>query len=262
MTYARVGEILKGAALDAKQKKQHDAVLAALKMLGRARFKQAEAQAVKFDPSSWSRYLLSADRKPLDSILRALPEALARESMTRQDVVKMADAATTDARREALLVAALVWGKGPRNNRMFPSFVRLLSDPRLATALTTSANHAREGRPADAYRAWRKSGVRGLGEAFFTKWLWAASHIGGNEFTVDRPRCLVLDIRVWNSLGHKDHAWSSVIAAETKRRAERYEAYTRACALWAEELRVTAEQVEWALFTANGSIRAMSTQKT
>lgn len=247
--------------MDSQQKKQHDAVLAALQKLSTAHFEQAETQAVKFDPESWSRYLLSADRRPLESILQALPEALARGSMTRQDVVKLADAATTKARREALLVAALVWGKGPRNNRMFPSFVRLLSDPRLETALTTSANHAREGRPADAYQAWRKSGVRGLGEAFFTKWLWAASHIGGNEFTVDRPRCLVLDIRVWNSLGHKDHPWSSVVAAGTKRRPERYEAYTRACALWADELGVTPEQVEWALFRANGSVKASAASK-
>jgi hypothetical protein len=247
--------------LDSKQEKQHYLVLAALRKLGKSWFRQADAQDVKFDGASWNTYLSRAGRNPIGSILRAIPDALARESITRGDVISLAHEATTESGREALLVGALVWGKGPRNSRMFPAFVRLLSDPRLDSALVTTATQAREGRPAEAYSAWRGSGVAGLGEAFFTKWLWAASHTGGAEFHPEKPRCLVLDIRVWNTLGHADHHWSSVVAAGTNRRAQRYEAYTRACALWAEDLGVSDEQVEWALFAANGSLEKMAATK-
>jgi hypothetical protein len=48
------------------------------------------------------------------------------------------------------------------------------------------------------------------------------------------------------------------VAAGTNRRADRYEAYTRACARWAKELDVSAENVEWALFRANGKIEEKS----
>jgi hypothetical protein len=244
--------------MDSKQEKQHDLVLTALRKVGKSRFGQADAEPVKFDTASWNTYLSTAGRKPIGSILRAIPDALARQTITRRDVISLAHAATTKSGREALLVGTLVWGKGPRNNRMFPSFVRLLSDPRLDSALVASATHAREGRPAEAYSAWRRSGVSGLGEAFFTKWLWAASHTGGETFSPERPRCLILDVRVWNTLGHADHRWSSVVAAGTNRRAQRYEAYTRACALWSKHLSVSAEQVEWALFSANGSLKKMA----
>lgn len=244
--------------MDSKQEKQHDHVLAALGKLGKSSFGQADAQSVKFDAASWNTYLSRAGRKPMGSILRAIPDALAGGIITRRDVISLAHGATTTSGREALLVGALVWGKGPRNSRMFPAFVRLLSDPRLDSALVASATHAREGRPAEAYSAWRRSRVAGLGEAFFTKWLWAASHTGGATFSPERPRCLVLDVRVWNTLGHADHRWSSVVAAGTNRRAQRYEAYTRACALWGEHLGISAEQVEWALFSANGSLKQMA----
>jgi hypothetical protein len=247
--------------MNAPQRKQSDRVLGALKLIDVGEFTRAAEEPIAFNTAAWNRYLMQADRKPLASILRSVPHITQRETITRGDVIALGADATTKAQREALLVGTLVWGKGPLNNRMFPAFVRLLNDPNLDAALVASATHARAGRPADAYRSWRSSGVKGLGEAFFTKWLWAASHIGGHEFTAERPRCLVLDIRVWNSLGHKDHQWSSVIAAGTKRRPERYAAYTRACALWADELGLTAEQVEWALFRANGSIKAMTSRK-
>lgn len=247
--------------MNAAQQKQSERVLGALKLIDAGEFKRATEEPIAFNTAAWNRYLIRAGRKRLESILRNMPDVTQHETITRADVIDLAASATTKTQREALLVGTLVWGKGPLNNRMFPAFVRLLNDPRLDTALVTSATHAQAGRPAEAYRAWRSSGVKGLGEAFFTKWLWAASHIGGNEFTVDRPRCLVLDIRVWNSLGHKDHPWSSVVAAGTKRRPERYEAYTRACALWADELGVTPEQVEWALFRANGSVKASAASK-
>ena len=112
----------------------------------------------------------------------------------------------------------------------------------MSTAVMATTN-----RPADAYRAWRIAGLR---EPFFTKWLWAASCIGTPE-----RRCLVLDARVWSTL-NEALSWSSLVAAGTRRRAARYEAYVDTCHSWAAALGngVSAEDVEWALFAANGDL--------
>jgi hypothetical protein len=256
-----MGKFNDGETMNAEQQKQSDRVLAALKAIDLEDFERVEEEPITFNTDSWNKYLSRSGRKDLATILRAVPSVAESGSITRSDVITLARGATRQPQREALLVGTLVWGKGMRNNRMFPAFERLLTDTRLDTALVTSAEHARAGRPAVAYRAWRESGVKGLGEAFFTKWLWAASHVGEHRFSVDRPRCLVLDARVWRTLGHRNHRWSSVVAAGTDRRAERYEAYTSACERWAKELgrkidgELTAEQVEWALFKANGPIK-------
>lgn len=240
--------------MTATREQQFERVLAALRQLDSEGFAEADAQTIAFNAKSWDAYLFKAGRADLATILRAVPEVAQGASITRQHVVELAGSATTSEGREALLVGTLVWGKGVGNNRMFPAFVRLLRDVRLNVALSASAEHSAAGRPADAYQAWRRSGVTGLGEAFFTKWFWAASSIGGRTFTAEHPRCLVLDTRVWNTLGHPDHRWSSVEAAGTRLRPQRYAAYTRECARWAVELGVSAEQVEWALFAANGSL--------
>ncbi len=241
-----------------EQDDQFTKVLTALKKIDTETLKSGDRQRISFSTSSWDTCLSRAGRKDLARTLSALPGIVSKERISRRDIIVLARTTTTKRDREALLIAALVWGKGPKNNRMFPAFVRLLTDPRLDAALEGSAQHAAAGRPAAAYRSWRRSGVRGLGEAFFTKWLWAASHTGPNRFSPERPRCLVLDSRVWNSLGADAHRWSSVVAAGTNRRADRYEAYTRACARWAKELDVSAENVEWALFRANGKIEEKS----
>jgi hypothetical protein len=243
-----------GEIMNVEQSDQYTKVLTALKNIDTETLKSGDRQWIGFSRSSWDIYLARAGRKDLAKTLSHLSGAVSQERISRRDIIDLAHKTATKRDREALLIAALVWGKGPKNNRMFPAFVRLLTDPQLDAALEGSAQHAAAGRPAAAYRSWRESGVRGLGEAFFTKWLWAASHTGPNRFSPEKPRCLVLDARVWNSLGADAHRWSSVVAAGTNRRADRYEAYTRACAHWANELGVSAENVEWALFHANGTI--------
>lgn len=237
-----------------EQTKQFERILTALRRLDPGVFEGTDGQQIKVNIPVWDGYLTRTGRMGLRSVLKAAPAVVETASITRRDVVKLAQTTTTRRDREALLIATLVWGKGKGNNRMLPAFVRLLQNSKLDRALATSAEFAREGHPSAAYRAWRSSGVTGLGEAFFTKWLWAASHIGKNRFSADRPRCLVLDTRVWNTLGNSTHVWSSRVAADTRSRPARYAAYTRDCHDWATNLRVTAEQVEWAFFTANGRI--------
>lgn len=236
------------------QEEQFEGVLAALSRIDWSLAGGAIHQPIRMNVPTWDRYLGQADREPLQSILGSR-NATRTDLITRGQVIELAQDASTNDGRERLLVATLAWGKGMRNNRMFPAFVRLLQDERLDEALASSAESARDGRPADAYRAWQTSGVRGLREPFFTKWLWAASHIGKYAFTVERPRPLVLDGRVWRTLGAEEHPWSSVVAAGGSRsRRTRYEAYARDCRRWADRLGVEAEQVEWVLFMSNGPI--------
>jgi hypothetical protein len=244
------------------QDAQFQRVLGALQTIDRKTFEQATDQQVSVNSEAWKKHLFTVDVQHLDIRPDEMVELVSvaahahhgHVTITRSDIVEIAAQATTKRDHEALLIAALAWGKGSGNNRMFPAFVRILSDEHLHTALSGSAQHAGAGRPADAYRAWRSSRAKGLGEAFFTKWLWAASHIGGKSFTIDAPRSLVLDLRVWTTLGDPSHRWNSIVAAGTRLRAERYAAYVRDCHRWADELGVEAEQVEWALFVANGAI--------
>jgi len=244
------------------QHAQFQRVLGALQTIDRETFEQATDQQVSVNSAAWKKYLNTVNDQHLDIRPDEMVDLLSLAThahhgditITRSDIVRIAAKATMKRDHEALLIATLAWGKGSGNNRMFPAFVRILSDEHLHAALSGSAQHACAGRPADAYRAWRSSRAKGLGEAFFTKWLWASSHIGGKNFTVDAPRSLVLDLRVWTTLGDPSHRWNSVVAAGTRLRAERYAAYVRDCHRWADELGVEAEQVEWALFEANGAI--------
>ena len=50
------------------------------------------------------------------------------------------------------------------------------------------------------------------------------------------------------------------IAAGSRRRQCRYEAYVMACRSWAAEVRCVAPDIEWALFEANGDLRKIQPQ--
>jgi hypothetical protein len=230
-------------------------MLEALRQIERADFARSDSEEVRINGAAWEPYLRQVDLTNLQLDLDELQAVVSSDRITRTDLKVLASRAADLASLQRLLVATLAWGKGSGNNRLLPAFVRLLSDRRLAAALETSAAHAQDGRPALAYQAWRASGVRGLGESFFTKWLWAASRTVEGDFSVDQPRCLVLDARVWRTLGEKQHQWSSLVAtAGDRSRPERYAAYTQACHRWADDLGVDAEQIEWVLFKANGRL--------
>ena len=96
----------------------------------------------------------------------------------------------------------------------------------------------------------------GLGEAFFTKWLWAASMIPQRDY-----KAFVLDRLVRKSLtSHIDEgglAWSSKTAAGTRRLAARYQAYVDACCEWAKALECSPADIEWAFFKAEGDLRTL-----
>ena len=239
---------------------QHAAVLARLRArdrrlrgAGGSLGADAEGHRVEVFTDVWEAWLRDAgtDDRDVDHLL----QPIASGSVSRQDVRDRAGAADGPRALRQLLVTTLAWGMGRRNARMLPGIMRLLASERLDETLESTAAAARAGRPAVAYRSWQAARLPGLREPFFTKWLWAASHTEPRTAEgAEWLRCLTLDGRVCRTLGSEAHRWSSVTAAGTRARPERYEAYVKACHLWAKELDVRPEDVEFALFDAGGDL--------
>ena len=150
-----------------------------------------------------------------------------------------------------------MWGRGQRNARLHRGWGKAFVHPAFDRTLASTARLVRAGRPGDAYCTWEASGIPGLGEAFFTKWLYAAG-LGG--VAVESLRPLVLDSRVWRSLGTL--GWSSQAASGFKQSsypAAAYCAYLAALGQWSSALTtdahlIGAEQLELFLFQCNGNI--------
>lgn len=222
-------------------------------------------QAIGYKPSTWDDWLDRAswsapNRQQLFTTLRVDPAAIASgriHYITRNQVRAMAETTDTAEARLQLLAATLIWGRGRSNGRMRDHMVNVLDRGNadgIDKVLAATSDLATRATAAAAYRAWT---LRGLRRSFLTKWLWAAS--------CKHPpaeRCLVLDDRVLATL-NGPLQWSTKPAAESRRWANRYGAYVEQCHQWAAALSdksartVTAEDVEWALFEANGDLRRL-----
>lgn len=213
----------------------------------------AQQEPVSFNPETWRRYLTEHQRP---EVVADLEHVLVRSSdgtINRSHLKVMArDVAEGDVSAlRRLFIATMIWGRGKSNGRMMPGLAKALSDTRIDSALVDSCEAFSA---AEAYRMWRSAGVSGLGEAFFTKWLWAVSTRRNA-----RHLALVLDARVWRTLNQPISdgglGWSSLAAADSRYRHVRYQAYVDACCSWADALSCDAEDVEWALFEAKGDLR-------
>jgi len=168
-----------------------------------------------------------------------------------QDLAKLANSGVAN---RVLFVAAMMWGRGPKNGRLMPKFKKVASHQDFEETLQKTRDLIVEGKPIEAYRTWIESGVEGIGEAFFTKWFFVC----GLDSRVKGIKPLVLDKRVWNSLSAI--GWSSELQTEKKYRtnqAGEYGAYLEAVYVWASELSTSAIQisplqVEQLLFRKNG----------
>lgn len=187
--------------------------------------------------------------------------AFSKGSISRNDLKGLANESDGRSGLREVLVATLAWGMGTANARMMPGLVRLLNHERLQSALQLSAEHAASGDPEAAHVSWVKQRLPGVREPFFTKWLWVASSIAAanvhGEVSGSGLQCLTLDGRVQSSL--RTLEWNGVEAARSSRLAKRYEAYVVTCHEWASALTeqdclVSAEDIEWALFVANGDL--------
>ncbi|WP_189671299.1 8-oxoguanine DNA glycosylase OGG fold protein [Promicromonospora soli] len=186
------------------------------------------------------------------------PNGSGELQLTRGSLFGLATAVGPDTDDDAylnLLWHILAWGSGPKvrnNGRRIAAF----ADPAEARAnvalLRQSAEHARSGNTADAYRTLIRPGkaaIPYLGPSFFTKYLYFA----GNG-AASHP-CVILDERVAISLHHA--GWSSLPPRRANWYTATYVAYCELLARWADELTTSAthvapDQIERALFNQAG----------
>lgn len=187
-------------------------------------------------------------REEVESLLERLPDQL----ISREDLAGLAREDDTPAADRRLFIATLIWGRGKSNGRMLPGLMSALRSERCAETLCATSELVEAADLVGAYRRWD---LPGLQEAFFTKWFWAVA--GRRDVEL---RALVLDGRVWRSLGAV--GWNSIDAAGSRRRADRYLAYVEDVHWWADDVsstarRVSAEDVEYMLFRANGALELL-----
>jgi hypothetical protein len=233
---------------------QHQRVLSWLKANSTNIAEEADSQKIAFVEETWRKWLQEAGW-PEPLINRVFGIAVGG-AVSRAEIRSQAKSATSPDDLRILFAVAMIWGRGKSNGRMKQGLIACLGNSGLDRALENSARELQAAGPAAAYRSWVSSGLTGIREPFFTKWLWAAgcSQPAGNQ-------ALVLDSRVWASLGALD--WSSIEAAGTRKRAERYGAYVKSCEQWSDGiLGVSAEDVEWALFDWNGGNNEKSALKS
>lgn len=211
----------------------------------------AHQTPIPVDAANWRKYLTNRPKA-----VREIVDYFSSE-IGRSDLRILAQDQDSAVGRERLFVATLMWGRGKKNARMLPGIRDCLTNPALKHTLRVSRDLIGEGLPGDAYVAWEKASLPGLGEAFFTKWFFA-SGLSVEDGRLLKP--LVLDSRVWKSL--ESLGWSSQRASGFRYRSHPsagYCAYLRAARDWAVSLStehhpVSAEGIEMFLFGHNGRL--------
>ncbi|MFF4168882.1 hypothetical protein [Streptomyces sp. NPDC001744] len=143
-----------------------------------------------------------------------------------------------------LFVAVMIWGSGTTNGRGPRYTGAALADPRLPAVLRSTREAVRAG---DLGGAYRKFVLRGVGRSFFTKWFRTV-----DDRDAPCERALILDDRVFRSLNAL--GWSSWEAAGTRHWPTRYTTYVHHMHDWASSMGVTADWLEWFLFSLNGRL--------
>jgi hypothetical protein len=204
-----------------------------------------DARPVQVPPKAWLKYF------PLESGELFAEQNFGNRSVSIHDLAQLANGGSAN---RVLFVAAMMWGRGPKNGRLMPKFKKAASHQNFEETLQKTRELIIDRKPIEAYRAWIESGVEGIGEAFFTKWFFVC----GLDSRVKGIKPLVLDKRVWNSLSAI--GWSSERQTGKKYRmnqAGAYGAYLEAVHGWASELstssaQISPLQVEQLLFRKNG----------
>ena len=206
-----------------------------------------ESKLVRVPRQSWLKYYPSESE---DLFSR---EFFANNSILISDLKSLAN---EELSNRVLFVATMMWGRGPKNGRLMPKFRKVSQDAKFGATLEKTRGLITAGKPVDAYQAWIDSGIKGIREPFFTKWLFVC----GLDSKATGLQPLVLDSRVWKSLSAI--GWSSERQTGTKYRknpAGAYGAYLEAMKFWASELSsedvtISPLQVEQYFFNKNGNL--------
>ena len=206
-----------------------------------------ESSSVSVPKSAWLKYYPSESQ---DLFSR---EFFANNSILISDLKSLAN---EELSNRVLFVATMMWGRGLKNGRLMPKFRKVSQDANFEATLEKTRGLITAGKPVDAYQAWIDSGIKGIREPFFTKWLFVC----GLDSKATGLQPLVLDSRVWKSLSAI--GWSSERQTGTKYRknpAGAYGAYLEAMKFWASELSsedvtISPLQVEQYFFNKNGNL--------
>ena len=203
------------------------------------------AEAVNVPQKAWQKYY------PEESELLFSDEWFAERRVSIADLKKLAE---SDVSNRVLFVAAMMWGRGPKNGRLMPKFEIVSTSVKFEETLKKTRDLITVGKPVAAYQAWIDSGIKGIAEPFFTKWFFVCGL--DSRAAVLQP--LVLDSRVWKSLSKI--GWSSERQTGKKYRKDKagaYGAYLEAMTQWANELsdetvKISPLQVEQFFFRKSG----------
>ena len=204
-----------------------------------------EGDLISVPQNAWRRYY------PEESELLFSDEWFADRRVSIVDLKKLAN---SEVSNRVLFLAVMMWGRGPKNGRLMPKFEIVSTAVNFEEILQQTRDFIRAGKPVEAYQAWIDSGIKGIGEPFFTKWFFVC----GLDSRASGLQPLVLDSRVWKSLSKI--GWLSERQTGTKYRknpAGAYGAYLEAMRVWASELSdgsvtVLPLQVEQFFFRKNG----------
>jgi len=204
-----------------------------------------EGELISVPQKAWRKYY------PEESGVLFSDEWFADRRVSIADLKKLAE---SDVSNRVLFVAAMMWGRGPKNGRLMPKFEMVSNSVNFEETLKQTRDLITDGKPVEAYQAWIDSGIKGIAEPFFTKGFF----ICGLDSHARGLQSLVLDSRVWKSL--KKIGWSSERQTGTKYRknpAGAYGAYLEAMTQWASELsdetvEISPLQVEQFFFRKNG----------
>jgi len=201
--------------------------------------------AVNVPQKAWRKYY------PEEAESLFSDEWFADRRVSIADLKKLAE---SDVSNRVLFVAAMMWGRGPKNGRLMPKFKMVSTAVKFEETLKQTRDLITEGKPVEAYQVWIDSGINGIGEPFFTKWFFVC----GLNSKASGLQPLVLDSRVWKSLSKI--GWSSERQTGMKYRknpAGAYGAYLEAMTQWASEftdgtVKISPLQVEQFFFRKNG----------
>lgn len=204
-----------------------------------------EGELIYVPRKAWKKYY------PEESELLFSDEWFADRRVSIADLKKLAESGVSN---RVLFVAAMMWGRGPKNGRLMPKFEMVSTAVSFEETLKQTRDLITAGKPVEAYQVWIDSGIKGIGEPFLTKWFFVC----GLDSKASGLQPLVLDGRVWKSL--KKIGWSSERQTGTKYRknpAAAYGAYLEAMKQWASELsdetvKVSPLQVEQFFFRKSG----------
>jgi hypothetical protein len=206
---------------------------------------QQDACPVPVPQKAWRKYY------PEESELLFSDEWFADRRVSIADLKRLAE---SDVSNRVLFVAAMMWGRGPKNGRLMLKFKMVSTAVNFEETLKQTHELITAGKPVEAYRVWIDSKIKGIGEPFFTKWFFVC----GLDPKKSGHQPLILDSRVLKSLSKI--GWPSEPQTGTKYRknpARVYGAYLEAMTQWASELsdetvKISPLQVEQFFFRKSG----------